>query len=102
MSDNKISAQDAVDYLNSVIECDPLAFRAFMCVRIPCNKKLAEHPTAIVDVWSEGFQIGLMGLINGMFSLSEEGTGKIWYTMDDDGNFLTEKRLFTKEDNNNE
>ena len=82
-----ISIDDVVEYLNSVLEADPLALRALLCTFIPCSKKLAKHPTAIVSPeWWEGFTIGTMGLINGMFGISEDNYAAISYKIDTDTN----------------
>ena len=79
---------DVIAYLNSLVETDSLAIRAMLCMRIPCNEALADDPTCIVDQWEQGFTVGLMGLINGMFGLNENDIGKIAYMMNEDGSGL--------------
>ena len=87
MISETINIDDAIEYLNSVLEADPLALRALLCTFIPCNDKLAKHPTAIVSpVWQEGYTIGMMGLINGMFGIREDNYAAICYKIDMDRN----------------
>jgi hypothetical protein len=80
---------DVVTYLNSLVEADPLAIRAMLCIRIPCNEELADHPTAQIDgEWPQGYTVGVMGIINGIFGIDDDGCGKISYTMNKDGSNL--------------
>ena len=87
MISETISIDDVVEYLNSVLEADPLALRALLCTFIPCNKKLAKHPTAVVNpAWHEGYTIGVIGLINGMFGVGEDNYPAICYKIDTETN----------------
>ena len=80
---------ETIDYLNSLVEADPLAVRAVLCVRIPCNEALADHPSCIIGGgWPQGYTVGVMGIINGIFGVNEDGYGKIAYTMNEDGSNL--------------
>lgn len=91
MQGDSVTIRDVIDYLNNINERDPLAIRALLCVRTPCNQQLADHPTAIVGTWPEGHHIGFVGLLNGIFGLSDQvGVyGKIAYAVDDsDGKIL--------------
>jgi len=92
MIKNQITVDEAIEYLNSVLEADPLAMRALLCLFIPCNEKLANHPTAICNGhWAEGFTIGLLGLLNGMFGFDDAAqTGAIACELD------TENRRLVK------
>ena len=87
MINETISIDNVIEYLNSVLDADPLALRALLCAFVPCNDRLAKHPTAIVSAeWIEGPTIGLMGLINGMFGISEDNYAAICYKIDTDTN----------------
>lgn len=59
-----------VDVLNSAFNADPAAIHALICNRVPCNEKLAEHPTVLVHVNDltepESYAVGLIGIINGI------------------------------------
>ena len=56
--ENYIGVDYAIDYLNSLVVADPLAIRAVLCARIPCNETLADHPSCIVGgEWPQGFTV---------------------------------------------
>lgn len=55
--------------LNEAYQADPQAIHALICGRVPCNTKLANHPTVQVSdnpVAGEGYVVGLLGIINGV------------------------------------
>jgi len=82
-----ITVDNAIEYLNSTCESDPLAIRALLCLRIPCNQALADHPTAQVnDNWPEGDTISIIDLLNGLFDVDNRGWGAISYLISDDEN----------------
>jgi len=84
MLKDTISIDDAIKYLNSVMRSDPLAIRALMCIAIPCNEALADHPSAQVrNDWEEGYTVTLLGIINGLFGVDEDGWGAIAYRFDE-------------------
>ena len=57
--------------------------------RVKCNEPLAEHET--IQVWSvsEECYVGLMGILNGLFGIDENGWGFIAAVFDDDSGKLT-------------
>ena len=73
-----VTIDEVVEYLNSVQEADPLAMRALLCQFVPCNETLADHPTTQVrSGWPEGYTVGLLGIINGIFGVDDDGWGAI-------------------------
>lgn len=63
----------AVDVLNRAFAADPNAIHALVCNRVPCNDDLAEDPTIVAeyprpinDTQPTLFQVGALGLINGI------------------------------------
>lgn len=67
-----ITIDDAVEYLNSLVEADPVAMRALLCNVVPCNCALADHPSAQVGDFEGAFTIGLMGVLAGLFGINDE------------------------------
>ncbi len=61
------SVHDAIALLNEMIACDRVAVEQLIEARVPCNDNLAYHPT--VQVWPgpDGYQVGLLGVLNGIF-----------------------------------
>lgn len=55
--------------MNRAFTSDPDAIHALMVNRVPCNQKLADDPTVVVDksmVNPNGWSVGVVGLINGI------------------------------------
>ena len=63
----------AVEVLNQALESDPKAISAMMAQRFDCNKALTEHPT----IQTGESDLGVMGLINGLFGVDKDGRGFI-------------------------
>ena len=76
--------------LNRALEKDPRAIMDLIEYRIPCEPVLAEDPTIQVTgeessigtedgdvVYRNDYKIGLLGLLNGLFGVDEEGWGFI-------------------------
>lgn len=55
-----------LEVLNSAVKADKNAIHALLCNRVPCNEQLADHPTIVVLESPGGFQVGLLGIINGI------------------------------------
>jgi len=75
-----------VEVLNSAFKADPNAMHALMCNRVPCNKLLADDPYIPVDTTpvldGENFQIGTLGLLNGV--LEANGLSKVGMIFSED------------------
>jgi hypothetical protein len=77
------SVLDAVNLLNSALQCDPEAVRALLEHRVPCNNALADHPTIQVGDIDGQRRVGILGLLNGIFGTDERGWGYIGAQFDD-------------------
>lgn len=87
-----ISAEYAVKILNELWRLDPKAMEALVRFKVPCNQKWADHKTVQVGVFEadilagdngERFEVGPLGLINGIFGIREDGLGHICGLMKD-------------------
>lgn len=78
----------AVRILNNALKADPVAINKLFSWqnRIPCNEELAKHKTIQVnrlDGEEKKWNIGLLGLLNGLFGSNPvSGVGKIAATYD--------------------
>lgn len=67
--------------LNEAYALDPAAIHALCENRVPCNSKLANHPTIQVGLvpidGRERYHVGLIGLLNGLFS-GPERVAVVW------------------------
>jgi len=65
----KANINEALVFLNQLIQRDAEAIRALILTKVPCTQALAEHPTVQVCKHSDGtYEVGLLGILNGMFS----------------------------------
>lgn len=71
-------AQKIINYLNELVALDKPCIAAMVSNRIPCNEKLAEHPSCQVGYRNGGFSVGLLGIINGMCGTYDDGPRKGW------------------------
>lgn len=74
----------AVEVLNQALERDPKAISTMMTQRFDCNKALTEHPT----IQTGERDLGVIGLINGLFGVDKDGRGfiaGIWETDQNNG-----------------
>src|SRR5687767_9721629 len=65
--------------LQRAFEADPSALHCLIVNRVPCNQKLADDPSVVVegDRVLEGLnpQVGMLGILNGI--LSEAGSDEL-------------------------
>ncbi len=86
-----LDPQTVTDSLNDILQADSIALAALIAYRVPANEALSNHPT--VQVSQEG--VGLLGIINGLVGVKENGWGYIAAEFDDDGKLV--KFLLTDE-----
>lgn len=84
----RVSPQDAVTILNELLECDAVAVSALVNHRIPCNQVLANHSTVQVSRDDQGYRVGLLGIINGLFGIDDRGWGAIAAKVESDGTVI--------------
>lgn len=76
-------AQKMVDLLNELIQIDRPAVAALIANRVPCNLEMANHPTVQVAAQHGGYQVGLLGLLNGFCGTYPSGFGPVVVEFDD-------------------
>ena len=69
-------AEKIVDYLNELTGMDRPAMGALISNRVPCNEELANHPTCQVGMQNGGWHVGLLGLLNGLCGMYDDGRKK--------------------------
>ncbi len=52
-----------VNILNEALKLDRVAIQSLIEHRVPCSKKLADHPNIIVQ---DAYTVGALGVINGI------------------------------------
>lgn len=97
MVKNEITIQETVDFLNEILKVDPVAITALFSLRTACNKDLADHGTVQVGALSKSyFQVGMIGVLNGLFGVDDYGWGRI--SADYDNGTIKGFRLLTTDD----
>ncbi len=77
--------EEIVKVLNGIHELDSGVMQQLIDYRVTCNKALAEHPAVQVVESDEGFEVGILGIINGLFGAKKDGTGHIGVVLDGAG-----------------
>lgn len=79
MTPPSVSLEEALEVLNDALRRDHDAMLALTEHREPCNEELAHHPTIQVVERRPlpGYQVGLLGILNGLFGAAEDGWGYI-------------------------
>ena len=60
--------EQAVKILNEALERDPEAVVQLMNLRVPCNERLAGHSAIQANRATDGYRLGILGLLNGILS----------------------------------
>ena len=77
MLKDQVTLDEVIDLLNEIHAADPKAMLQLIEGRIPCNEKLAEHPTVQCLTVGGVNMVGILGVINGIFGVNERGVGGI-------------------------
>jgi hypothetical protein len=80
VSREEVSIDDTIEYLNELLALDAKAMAALIGSRVPCNAALRDHPTALVlatGPTGSNARIGILGLLNGLFGVRDDGLGEI-------------------------
>jgi hypothetical protein len=71
-------AEKIVGFLNDVAKTDPEALASMLHSRFACNKALAEHPTIQVGGMADSYDVGVLGLLNGLCGVFDDGPRQGW------------------------
>lgn len=76
-----------VALLNEALELDPVAISALCVHRVPCQIGLAMHPKIQVkQIGAQSlvqYEVGMIGILNGLCGVDSEGRGAIAAEFDD-------------------
>jgi hypothetical protein len=71
------TANKIVSLLNFLLELDRPAVATLISARVPCNALLAEHPTVQCVKQHGGYNVSVLGLLNGICGIAKDGNGLI-------------------------
>lgn len=86
-----ITITEAINYLNELANIDRKAICDLVNARVRCTETLAAHPTAqvgAVESATDKYEIGMLGLLNGMFGVDQHGWGPIMAIFGEDGDLI--------------
>jgi hypothetical protein len=78
--------ENAIKYLNELLEADRETISKIFLCRYPCNESLTNNPNLLTG---EG-GVRVFGIINGMFGLTDSNKGQITAEVDTNTNLINE------------
>jgi hypothetical protein len=101
MINQNLNPGQVVDFLNQVLVLDRAGISELFSKRVECSEQLAAHPTVQVSSKDGKDTVGMLGLINGMFGVFDDGTKKNWgpiyCEVDEDTNLISSFGLVVNE-----
>lgn len=91
MLKESVSVQDVCDLLNEMLKADYGCVEALVSYRAMCSDIIADHPTIQVRKFKDDEfpTVGILGILNGLFGIREDGMGALCMEVDDeDGTIL--------------
>lgn len=86
---NREAIDQAIEVLNRIHQADSRVLPALIAHRVTCNNWVAADPTVqvgVVDLDGDVmFEVGLLGIINGLFGVDENKYGYIAAFTDENG-----------------
>jgi len=82
MIKENVSLSDVCKLLNELIVLDRNCAESLVSQRVACNDAVADHPTIMVDDSQGTTSIGLLGVLNGIFGIHENGFGALCVEFD--------------------
>lgn len=102
MIKHNINIYEVVEFLNELLVIDKKAINNLFSTRFECNEKLAAHPTVQAGYNKEinYSDVGILGILNGLFGANENGWGAIAMIIDGDQNNITSFSILENRLNN--
>jgi len=93
MLKGSVTPKEVCNLLNEMLEQDYDCIHSLITNYVKCNDTVANHPTVQVRKYPEDKHplLGMLGLLNGMFGIDDNGYGAIKYEIDDSGKILAFK-----------
>ena len=77
MLKQNVTINEVIELLNGAFEMDSEAMSNLANTRVTCNDVLADHPTIQVGMFDGEYKVGLIGILNGIFGMEDDGCGAI-------------------------
>ena len=91
MIKESVTAKDVCELLNELLDLDKNFVQNLVDARVKCNEDIANHPTVQVrqNKKDEFASAGILGVINGIFGIRDNGLGVLCMVIDDNGKIKT-------------
>jgi hypothetical protein len=80
-----VNVDDLISFLNEALELDRKAISSLFLHRVRCSEALAEHPTIQISAYCK---VGMIGVLNGLFGIRENGWGELCAVWDEENNVI--------------
>jgi len=80
MIKDTVSVDEIIDFLNELLVLDRDAIQELTVTHVPCNEYLATHATVQVQICvneNNKYWVGMLGILNGLFGIRDDGYGQI-------------------------
>ena len=84
MLKRSITPSDVCGLLNELLRLDYDCANGLVSYRQQCNELVAAHPSIQVQQYKDDLfpKVGIVGILNGMFGIRDDGMGAICYEID--------------------
>lgn len=96
---NTVSIDDVIKVLNDALDHDRVAMQSLIESRVQCSDSFIEHPSIQVGHNHEGHvEIGMLGIINGLFGTDDMGSGPVGAYYDGSGQLRSFVKMWYDKD----
>ena len=100
MTEQSITIDDAINFLNELIARDEDAMTSLVNQRVICNENMAFHPTVQVGInENKEYIVGMIGILNGLFGINTNKYGYITFVFREDGKLSYARKTYVGEGN---
>ena len=79
-----ITVNEVVEFLNHLLTIDRKTITSLIKHKIECNKNLFKHPSVQVLKTKDKYLVSMLGILNGMFGVDNNGYGQITACFEND------------------
>lgn len=96
---NIVSINDLIKVPKDALDHDRVAIQNLIESRVPCSDSFIEHPSIQVGHNHKGHvEIGMLGIINGLFGTEDKGSGPIGAEYNCDGKLCSFVKMWIDTD----
>lgn len=93
---SSVTIDETIALLNELAQIDQDAMYALIEQRVPCTDRLAYHETVQVKRQNGAHYVGMLGILNGLFGVDDDGRGPITAYFEFEANGKLKSLVFKK------